>query len=279
MAHQKSRSSTGFSNDLNSLELCRICNKVVGNIAIFSSRNCFNIANEIKKVSGIIIAKSDKHSKHICHKCLNLLQSCILFRDYCQKSEQRCKEVLNRNENSNSVNNRATILINKSSSLNNETSLTISEENVVLWLCPICNAEFIDRDAYTSHLSTCESENFTSMKGKKKKRKPVKCKICGKMTMNVTTHRYTHQTIFPYHCDICPYKGKSVYLLRVHKISHLKNKPFKCHQCPKATSTSSNLQRHIRMVHSKTLPFKCPYCRKEFSKKLLMIEHVRCEHL
>lgn len=72
----------------------------------------------------------------------------------------------------------------------------------------------------------------------------------------MSTYRATHENVFPYKCDICPYQGRTMDLLKVHKRSHLADKPFKCTQCPKATTTSSNLAKHMRHVHSNTRPFK-----------------------
>lgn len=69
-------------------------------------------------------------------------------------------------------------------------------------------------------------------------------------------NRAIHENVFPFKCDVCPYQGRTMDLLKVHKRSHLVDKPFKCTQCPKATTTSSNLAKHMRHVHSTTRPFK-----------------------
>ncbi|KOB73329.1 Uncharacterized protein OBRU01_10830, partial [Operophtera brumata] len=66
-----------------------------------------------------------------------------------------------------------------------------------------------------------------------------------------TFFRTTHENVFPYKCELCEYRGRTLDLLKVHKRSHLAEaeRPYRCPHCPKATTSASNLSKHIRHIH------------------------------
>ncbi|CAH2037286.1 unnamed protein product, partial [Iphiclides podalirius] len=160
---------------------------------------------------------------------------------------------------------------------------TFSEDNSEIWGCTTCSKEFYDLVSYNNHLVKCNIQvtEIQKQNGAVDK-KTFLCDICGKTARsnaNLLVHMGIHENVFPFKCDSCPYQGRTMDLLKVHKRSHLIDKPYKCTHCPKATTTSSNLAKHMRHVHSTNRPYKCTYCEKAFSYQHDMKRHVKDIHL
>ncbi|KAG7302586.1 hypothetical protein JYU34_012520 [Plutella xylostella] len=109
------------------------------------------------------------------------------------------------------------------------------------------------------------------------------CDNCGKICPSIAhlrIHMTTHYNIFPFKCDVCPYKGRTKYLLTVHKRSHLAIKPYKCSLCPKTAISATNLKRHMEGAHNVlySRPIKCPHCEKVLKTKTYLKRHVYAVH-
>ncbi|CAK1547281.1 unnamed protein product [Leptosia nina] len=245
----------------NSPEMCRICNQITGEIKIFDKKNHINIKEEIRKISGVIISKYDKYSKYICQNCLDLLQSCIIFREMCQTNNKHClKDVSIKKEyvcpDDNKKDLHAEIV-----SCYNIPSPNYSDDNFDNWVCSKCNKDFLDETLLKMH--DCTSLNSEPLKVERNS--IFLCDICGKTAKS--------------NANLLVHIGRTMDLLRVHKRTHLTDKPFKCPQCPKTTTTSSNLRKHINRIHTKTRPHKCSYCEKAFSSKPCVNKHIKEIHL
>ncbi|XP_035432412.1 zinc finger protein 271 [Spodoptera frugiperda] len=273
---------------INLINMCRICNNEKGDIPIFNNFNQPNIPEEIQNFSGIVLNNADNLSKHMCQSCLDLLNGCIMFREMCQRNNKHLIEVTIKQE---FIQDNANLEENNDPKADSEDSYNVpsptfstdNSELLSLWRCSKCAEEFYVMSDYTNHISKCNARPSQEAKPPEEvTKKKFLCDICGKTALSnasLLIHKATHENVFPYKCDICPYQGRTMDLLKVHKRSHLADKPFKCTQCPKATTTSSNLAKHMRHVHSNTRPFKCSYCDKAFSYQHDMKRHVKDIHL
>ncbi|XP_026324996.1 zinc finger protein 677-like [Hyposmocoma kahamanoa] len=239
------------------------------------------------------VNKTDNLPNHICQNCLNLLNGCIMFRDLCQRSNKRLVELSIKKEYSNYDTNSNNEIANGGVRNSDDDDYNIPSpafsDNSELWGCGSCNKEFYDMDTYNNHLNECKKRSNASKPHKDpdlllemKKMKSFLCDICGKTARSrgsLVVHMGIHENVFPFKCDECPYQGRTRDLLTVHKRSHLVDKPYKCSQCPKATTTASNLAKHMRHVHSTTRPYKCTYCDKAFSYQHDMKRHLKDIHL
>ncbi|CAB3224304.1 unnamed protein product [Arctia plantaginis] len=266
------------------LSMCRICNQERGDIPIFTNFVQPNIPEEIQNFSGVILSKSDNLSKHMCQNCLNLLNGCIMFREMCQQTNKKMIELSIKQEYNidyQKYEENSEIKGDSEDSFN-IPSPAFSDDNSALWSCSSCSKEFHDMPSYNSHLIKCSTQTPEVPKPPEETKKKFLCDICGKTACSnasLLVHMGIHENIFPFKCDQCPYQGRTMDLLKVHKRSHMVDKPFKCTQCPKATTTSSNLAKHMRHVHSTNRPFKCNYCDKAFSYQHDMKRHIKDIHL
>ncbi|KPJ08779.1 Zinc finger protein 83 [Papilio machaon] len=263
------------------LKRCRICHIEKGHIPIFNNEAHPNIPEEIKHFSGVTINHDDNLPKHMCQGCLDLLNGCIKFRDMCQNNNKLQIEQSIKNEYNN-YNNESNILLD-CEDFCDMPSPVLSEDNSEIWDCSTCGQKFYDMISYNNHLNKCTSQVTDDPKENgQTKNKTFLCDICGKIAKSkgsLAVHRAIHENVFPYKCDECSYQGRTMDLLKVHKRSHLVDKPYKCSQCPKATTTTSNLAKHMRHVHSTNRPYKCNYCDKAFSYQHDMKRHVKDIHL
>ncbi|KAJ2945985.1 hypothetical protein O0L34_g4904 [Tuta absoluta] len=278
------------------LTMCRICNDEKGEVPIFDNLVQPDIPEEIQNFSGVTVTKSDKFPQQMCQSCLDLLNGCIMFRDMCQKTNKDMIELSIKKELIKCDNDDDHYENDNDYHINNDDDLQNSEDeyrapspysdSLDQWQCKHCSQIFEDLKSFNTHSKDCG--NRTRRRPRLPKQEKLEkiqsflCDTCGKTARSkasLLVHMGTHENIFPFKCDECPYQGRTMDLLKVHKRSHLVDKPFKCTQCPKATTTSSNLAKHMRHVHSTTRPFKCTYCDKAFSYQHDMKRHIKDIHL
>ncbi|XP_041978229.1 zinc finger protein 675-like [Aricia agestis] len=277
--HKKEDKSCIEDSDLKNM--CRICCSENGKIAIFNNKKYPNMPKDITQFSGVDVCKNDNFPQHICHGCLKLLNGCIKFKYICNLSHKRLSEISPKQEAIEIVN--VNVIPNETEESYNVPSPSFPDDNMENWTCTTCNKEFQDCYTYNDHLSEC----MAILDAKKKQnaeinKKAFLCDICGKATTSnagLRIHKTIHEHVFPHKCDQCPYRGKTANLLRIHKRSHLVDKPYKCTQCPKATSTSSNLAKHMRLAHTTERSHKCTYCEKAFFYKHDVTRHISEVHL
>ncbi|KAG7302585.1 hypothetical protein JYU34_012519 [Plutella xylostella] len=300
-------------------ETCRVCSQSTADIPIFNNHLEPHLADEILHFSGVLIQESDKLTKFMCQSCYDLLHGCILFRDMCQRSDKAFHEAHDESvrvkteipdfldppddpflpldstldggggDSSGEDAARASDDAARGSDDSYQVPSPVFSDSA-LWGCAACCKDFNNLPSYNKHLPKCKARFIKQDKappepGPGVGKKRFLCDTCGKTAKSkasLLVHMSTHDNIFPFKCDVCPYQGRTIDLLKVHKRSHLVDKPFKCTQCPKATTTSSNLAKHMRHVHSTSRPFKnlqCTYCEKMFSYQHDMKRHVRDIHL
>ncbi|KAJ0177299.1 hypothetical protein K1T71_007308 [Dendrolimus kikuchii] len=260
-----------LSNDINTS--CRICNVQNGNVPIFDNDYIPNIPEEIHNFSGVSIEKTDRLSKYMCEDCLDLLNSCITFREMCQMTNKNMIEFADIDPSKKDMDYIEQDDRFSDNSYNIPSPIFQDQEFII---CEICKDSFHSMKAYNKHGCKKSEPKIPQPKNK------YLCDICGKTAFsnaNLLVHMGTHENVFPFKCDACPYQGRTLDLLKVHKRTHMADKPYKCTQCPKATSTSSNLMKHMRHVHSNTRPFKCSYCDKAFSYQHDVNRHQKDTHL
>ncbi|XP_048482792.1 transcription factor Ouib [Plutella xylostella] len=126
------------------------------------------------------------------------------------------------------------------------------------------------------------------LKKKEKKPKELKqhlCESCGKefdSLIRLKYHMVIHENVFPFACDKCPYKGRTKNTLVTHMKSHLpySERTLCCPHCSKKTTTTSNMNSHIRRVHTNNgeRNFKCTRCEKDFKNNADLKRHFNVVH-
>ena len=91
------------------------------------------------------------------------------------------------------------------------------------------------------------------------------------------TNIHIHEVI--YECDYnnCNYETLTRASLVAHKLIH-NNKRWKCLECGIFTSSSGDLNYHIRVVHRKEKPFKCEQCKRDYPTLAILKQHKLAVH-
>ena len=90
-----------------------------------------------------------------------------------------------------------------------------------------------------------------------------------------------HQTVKPFQCPLCTYKGKTKTYLKQHMSTHKPKDACKCKFCPFSCRHQSGMIRHVFTFHkekpgddgSKTKKHECIVCSEKFPTKDLEIKH------
>ena len=82
-------------------------------------------------------------------------------------------------------------------------------------------------------------------------------------------------------CESCSTKCKTKGLLNKHVSDRHGEKTFKCSDCEYATTTATNLKRHVTSVHGNTRSFACaePGCGMKFNTLSNLQDHTARRHL
>ena len=165
-----------------------------------------------------------------------------------------------------------------------------------LYCCPLCLKQFKTPKSRHWHLAThvpagqsmqCPicSVSFTELSQLKvhhrdvhRKRKLVKCEICGKSVQSdrLKSHLLRlHSTERNFQCPECPKTFPSEQIMLAHKKSH--EKIYHCDKCDKSFSYASVLKQHLAR-HAGIRKAKCEYCKKMFYSKSDMKRHVKTIH-
>ncbi|XP_041985315.1 zinc finger protein 84-like [Aricia agestis] len=178
--------------------------------------------------------------------------------------------------------------------------------------CALCNVQFKDEVAYTTHLGSSGNHaesNLSVSKTMANKNKKVRaarnrrtrrqfpevlnngivtetnCEICDKLLLSDVQARRHYETDHPgaefrkrFMCDICGHTTRQYSNLLTHMRTHTREKPFACPHCERRFSMPSNRDRHI-VVHTGEKPHECPHCFRRFSQRTAMKLHVQTVHL
>ncbi|XP_055956243.1 uncharacterized protein LOC126816854 isoform X2 [Patella vulgata] len=77
-----------------------------------------------------------------------------------------------------------------------------------------------------------------------------------------------------YRCDICSKSFTTSSSLQKHIRIHTSEKPYRCGVCSKSFTTSGSLQKHIR-IHTSEKRYKCNVCSKSFTTISSLQKHIR----
>uniref|UniRef100_UPI00358FCE7E zinc finger protein 85-like isoform X1 n=1 Tax=Myxine glutinosa TaxID=7769 RepID=UPI00358FCE7E len=120
-----------------------------------------------------------------------------------------------------------------------------------------------------------ESSTNQQQPGKSYKKRPYKCKICGKSFQHewyLKKHVMYHGTVLLHKCSNCEKSFNCTSSLTVHMKIHSTNGSYKCTTCGKAFNSSSSLQNHMP-IHSAERPYKCTTCGSSFFRPTDLKNH------
>ncbi|KAG6451203.1 gastrula zinc finger protein XlCGF17.1-like [Manduca sexta] len=270
----------------NSFEKCRICLKE-GNIPIYGENNSFNISESITTFGGVEINENDAFPKYLCHYCYSWLQRALVFRKTAKESDKILRQTSSIDEDHYS-----------DFETTNEPTQDPEDQKIAVksHRCKICNIKFNSWDDYVTHKSSRQHRNvrvqcpichgiLTAQLYKKhlarhQSASHLVCDICGKLYRkdNLVRHLQLHNYELPYHCQVCPYRGRFLESLKIHMRTHTGQKPFSCDKCELRFLTRSNLNRHL-LTHKKERPHKCIECGRGFYTKRDLDVHFKADHV
>lgn len=289
-ARQKKRSEQRQSDNANIVKLsslqseekCRICLKL-GKIPIYN-KNTPELVDQVKTFGDIEIDESDSFPKFLCQVCYSRLQNAVLFRTSAKETEATLCQ---------SQNNIETF---ESDNISNNDITDYEINNIEKrHYCKLCKQKFKTRDEYTAHVNSKQHRHvriqcpvcyglFTAHLyerhlARHQSASHLICEVCGKMYRkdNLIRHLKLHNFELPYHCKVCPYRGRSIESLKIHMRTHTGDKPYSCDKCQLRFLTRCNLSRHL-LTHQKERPYKCYECGRGFYIKRDMEIHARSDH-
>lgn len=112
---------------------------------------------------------------------------------------------------------------------------------------------------------------------------PHTCPICGRKVISLDKHiESVHKKVRNYFCDLCDYSGYlRQYIINHMKSAHLTKKIF-CSACKFVTTSTAQLNRHMRKRHIKEPPggdrAVCNECGATFKSKQYMEQHILRKH-
>ncbi|CAK1554351.1 unnamed protein product [Leptosia nina] len=165
------------------------------------------------------------------------------------------------------------------------------------FICPDCNAGFINRSILAEHskkhmlgVFACGicSKVFDTLRKKQShekfvhddKKLPNKCGHCGEKFKDyrkkeehlVSVHGVVHKRP---ECEACSrsFKNQKDYNLHIRRL-HLMDKRHKCPNCDMAFFTTGELKSHV-VKHTGAKGFQCAVCHKSYGRRKTLIEHMR----
>lgn len=287
LARQKKRAEQRLSDDANtefstlpSAEKCRICLKI-GKIHIYD-KNAPELVEQIKTFGDIDIDENDGFPKFLCDVCYSRLQNAVLFRTSAKETDALLSQ--------NNIETFETDDITNNDIKEYEVNNKEKKHN-----CKLCKQTFKTTDEYTAHVNSKQHRHvrvqcpvcyglFTAHLyerhlARHQSASHLICEVCGKMYRkdNLIRHLKLHTFELPYHCKMCPYRGRSTESLKIHMRTHTGDKPYSCDKCQLRFLTRCNLSRHL-LTHQKERPYKCYECGRGFYIKRDMEVHVRSDH-
>lgn len=136
--------------------------------------------------------------------------------------------------------------------------------------CPICSKQFTTKWNLKLHKWTHAAATS----------KPFKCDTCNAAFIRKSdyiSHMNSHKSIRPYTCNYCGCKFIRKYNCLRHVREHEEGKAFICNVCNKSFHRSYYLKEHMR-VHSGVRPFSCHICGKTSTTKSNHNKHMKIHH-
>ena len=169
------------------------------------------------------------------------------------------------------------------------------------YVCALCNKGFplhgdLVRHSYTHSPNkpfqcdkpgcnkgfTCKSSLNKHIRLKHDIDKVYRCVNCSKtfqMECDIQRHMFTHTTVRPFKCTLCPksYTCKSSLKQHINMIHGKKKQKLPCVFCPRTFGTQQDLDRHTA-THTGSKRWRCSICRKSYACKSSLSVHKRNAH-
>lgn len=144
-------------------------------------------------------------------------------------------------------------------SLEIEISASITDEDAMSYLCPVCEETFRDKLSVIEHLNSY---------------KITVCNFCNMDFRNERSFIAHVCTTTPkvWQCQFCFKVFKRKEALQLHEKVHVGVYPFNCKHCGERLPSKTSLARHL-FTHGPS-SFTCPYCYKKFKRRATLRHHI-----
>lgn len=118
---------------------------------------------------------------------------------------------------------------------------------------------------------------------KKRKRKEIQCKECGRTFGDSSSarkhHRVVHLKIKEFKCEECGKSFAEKSNRSKHYIAaHLNQRSHPCPDCDKVFNFTDGLRRHRNNVHLGLRPYPCEDCNTSYKQKTHLLKHRQSVH-
>ncbi|XP_055921378.1 transcription factor Ouib-like [Eupeodes corollae] len=215
------------------------------------------LLNKIEICGGIKLELREDLPKKVCSKCVTSLNISYEFRDLCQTTDLKLKEMLD----------------SKDLKLPSEdVNLDIKDEPHFEYVSDLGKFESL---LLSERSNQSDSDVSLSTKVKQEKKKKVRKEPKVKKEKNFPSRKVGRpRTKDSQICELCGNVYPTVYQLTMHRRRHDSEKPFSCEICQKKFANQQETNRHMR-VHTGDRPFKCKYCDRTFGDRSTNIKHER----
>ncbi|XP_075986775.1 uncharacterized protein LOC142983673 [Anticarsia gemmatalis] len=193
-----------------------------------------------------------------------------------------------------------------------EQSAAMSVDVSSATYCADCSMQFINEQAFNTHLgssykhcstnvSTKPNRRLKSEGGHKSRGRPRRgacseivnngvtttttCEVCHTVLPNDVQARKHYESEHPdteylkrYMCDVCGHTTRQYANLIVHMRTHTNEKPYGCPHCERRFNMPSNRDRHL-VVHTGEKRYQCQHCHRRFTQSSACKLHIQTVHL
>lgn len=261
--------------------MCRVCTSSNLLINIFLNE-AHNIAEKIRFCASVQIDEDDDLPHHICTKCFTDLEIAYAFRNRCEDSDIKLRQLVNLNDTE-KLSIKSEIAEDEEISNQSQTTyVDIKKDLSDLEFEQVSCEVLEDYKEITETVDNSETETIDDSEKQlspsqiNQEGKTYTCDSCGLVLTrrnDYFAHIKTHGKR-RFRCEICNHWSarKASHLIHVHRhLGTMERHP--CNLCDKDFSNRGSLQRHILGVHEQIRAFTCDICRKSFAQKTHLQVH------